>query len=56
MKERDEEIEHIINRFENENANSLSGERKAFEEKMNALKDKHASQINEVSTSQLRAN
>jgi hypothetical protein len=48
MKERDEEIDVIIARFEEESAASQKDTNRKHEEKMNALKDKQSSQLAEV--------
>ncbi len=48
MKERDEEIEVVIARFEEESSAAKEQMKRSFEEKLNSVKDKHASQMNEV--------
>lgn len=47
-KERDEEIEMVISRFEEESVKGEKDRQKAHEDKINSMKSSHVSQLNEV--------
>jgi hypothetical protein len=48
LKERDEEIEVLVSKFEDETTKSQNELKKNYEEKMNALKERNATQLTDV--------